>query len=133
VIDKQSDSTPLLTVSDSLPLIEFVSGIVAVARLNATSKDAVKPIARVVSNVGGTLLGSVATGADAGGLYGGYGYGYRQDSSANGSSPTDGSSTKPEAPTAWASVDPAAGQTARNPSARGQILVTPATPAKLRR
>jgi len=95
VIDRQSDSTPLLTVSDSLPLIEFVSGIVAVARLNATSKDAVKPIARVVSKAGGTLLGSVATGADAGGLYGGYGYGYRQDSSANGGSPTDGSSTKP--------------------------------------
>ena len=93
------DSTPLLTVSDSLPLIEFVSGIVAVARLNATSEDAVKRLERVISNAGGTLLGSVATGADAGGLYGGYGYGYggygyRRAPSSNGDSPGDGPSAK---------------------------------------
>lgn len=89
------DSTPLLTVSDSLPLVEFVSGVVVVARLNATSKDAVKRLARVIANAGGTLLGSVATGAGSGGMYGGYGYGYRQDPSANGSSPSDGPSAKP--------------------------------------
>ncbi len=93
------DSTPLLTVSDSLPLIEFVSGIVAVARLNATSKDAVKRLERVISNAGGTLLGSVVTGADAGGLYSGYGYGYggygyRQAPSSNGDSSSDGPSAK---------------------------------------
>ena len=68
------DSTPLLTVSDSLPLIELVSGVVAVARLNETSKDAIRRFERVVSTAGGTLLGSVVTGASAAGLYGGYGY-----------------------------------------------------------
>ena len=81
------DSTPLLTVSDSLPLIEVVSGVVAVARLNATSKDALKRFERVIANAEGTLLGTVATGAAAAGLYGGYAYGYRPDSSANGSTP----------------------------------------------
>jgi len=86
------DSTPLLTVSDSLPLIEFVSGIVVVARLNATSKDAVRRLERVIANAGGTLLGSVATGAGAGSMYGGYGY--SQDPSANGSSPSGGPSAK---------------------------------------
>ncbi len=68
------DSTPLLTVSDSLPLIELVSGIVAVARLNQTSKDAVRRFERVVTTAGGVLLGSVVTGTSAVGLYGGYGY-----------------------------------------------------------
>jgi capsular exopolysaccharide synthesis family protein len=78
------DSTPLLTVSDSLPLVDVVSGIVVVARMNETSKDAVRRLQTVISNAGGLLLGSVATGTAATALYGGYGYGYRQAASANG-------------------------------------------------
>ena len=78
------DSTPLLTVSDSLPLIEVVSGTVMVARINETSKDAVRRLQSVIANAGGALLGSVATGAAATALYGGYGYGYRQDAALNG-------------------------------------------------
>lgn len=94
------DSTPLLAVSDSLPLVELVSGVVAVARLNETSKDAVRRFEQVITNAGGTLLGSVATGASAAGLYGGYGYGYggysdREGPSANGSSPQEGPGAKP--------------------------------------
>jgi succinoglycan biosynthesis transport protein ExoP len=78
------DSTPLLTVSDSLPLVEVVSGIVMVARINETSKDAVRRLQSVIANAGGALLGSVATGAAATAMYGGYGYGYRQDAALNG-------------------------------------------------
>ena len=94
------DSTPLLTVSDSLPLVEIVSGVVVVARLDVTSKDSLNRLERVISNADGTLLGWVATGASTTGMYGyGYGYGYRdygyrRDRSANGSSPTDGPSGK---------------------------------------
>ena len=91
------DSTPILTVSDSLPLVELVSGVVSVARINSTSKHAVKRFEQVISNAGGTLLGSVATGAAAAGLYGGYGYGYygyRQDPPSNGGSPSGGASAK---------------------------------------
>ena len=65
--------------------------------MNSTSKDAVKRFEQVISNAGGTLLGSVATGAAAAGLYGGYGYGYygyRQDPPSNGSSPNGGASAK---------------------------------------
>lgn len=68
------DSTPLLVVSDSLPLVEFVSGIVAVARLNMTTRDAVKRFEQVIVNAGGTLLGTVASGATGADPYG-YGYG----------------------------------------------------------
>jgi len=78
------DSTPLLTVSDSLPLVEVVSGTVLVARVNETSKEAVKRLQTLIANAGGTLLGTVATGTAASALYGGYGYGYRQDAAANG-------------------------------------------------
>ncbi|MEJ7786362.1 MAG: polysaccharide biosynthesis tyrosine autokinase [Solirubrobacteraceae bacterium] len=84
------DSTPLLAVSDSLPLVESVSGIVTVARLNATSKDAVVRLDGVIKNAGGSLLGSVATGASAGEMYGGYGY--SSDASANGGSSGAGAS-----------------------------------------
>jgi len=81
------DSTPLLTVSDSLPLVEVVSGTVLIARVNETSKDAVKRLQSVIANAGGTLLGSVATGTAASASYGGYGYGYDQTPSKNGSAP----------------------------------------------
>jgi polysaccharide biosynthesis transport protein len=80
------DSTPLLTVSDSLPLVEVVSGTVLIARVNETSKDAVKRLQGVIANAGGTLLGSVATGTAASSSYGGYGYGYglHEPASKNG-------------------------------------------------
>lgn len=82
------DSTPLLTVSDSLPLVEVVSGTVVIARVNETSKDAVKRLQSVIANAGGTLLGSVATGTAASASYGGYGYGYRSDGAGrNGAAP----------------------------------------------
>jgi Mrp family chromosome partitioning ATPase len=68
------DSTPLLVVSDSLPLVEFVSGVVAVARLNKTTTDAINRFERVIANAGGTLLGTVASGATGTDAYG-YGYG----------------------------------------------------------
>jgi non-specific protein-tyrosine kinase len=68
------DSTPLLVVSDALPLVSVVSGILAVARLDHTSTDAVGRLGRVIDNAGGTLLGTVATGATGSGPYGpGYG------------------------------------------------------------
>lgn len=91
------DSTPILTVSDSLPLVKLVSGVVSVAKLNSTSKDAVRRLEQVIGNAGGTLLGSVATGVAAAGLYGGYGYGYYadHDPSRSGGVSNGGRSAKP--------------------------------------
>jgi tyrosine-protein kinase len=70
------DSTPILPVSDILPLIRDASGVVAVGRLNATTRDSLRRFQEVVTMAGGSLLGIVATDARAGGLYDGYGYGY---------------------------------------------------------
>ncbi len=78
------DSPPLLTVSDLLPLVGAVSGVVVVARLNATSKDAITRLANTIAAAHGTLLGSVATGAANPGRY----YGGREHATAKGRAPS---------------------------------------------
>ena len=70
------DTNPLLSVSDSLPLFDAVTGIVVIARLNATSRDALFRLQKTIANTAGNLLGVVATGAVPTGLYGYYSYGY---------------------------------------------------------
>ena len=70
------DTTPVLSVSDSIALLDFVSGVVLVARLNGTTKDAIRRFMKTMSNTSATVLGVVATGATSGGMYGRYGYGY---------------------------------------------------------
>jgi capsular exopolysaccharide synthesis family protein len=81
------DTNPPLSVSDSLPLLDVVSGIVLVVKLNSTSKDAVVRLQKTIANTGGNVLGVVATGA-AGGRFAryeyGYGYGYTAGDHANG-------------------------------------------------
>lgn len=70
------DTTPLLSVSDALPLFDAVSGVVLVARLHSTTRDAIRRFQKTVGNTNATVLGVVATGAASGGFYGRYGYGY---------------------------------------------------------
>jgi capsular exopolysaccharide synthesis family protein len=70
------DSTPLLTVSDSMPLLRAVSGVVLVARVNRTSREAIARLRTVVDSAGGKPLGVVTTGTRRGGLYVAPGYGY---------------------------------------------------------
>jgi capsular exopolysaccharide synthesis family protein len=68
------DTPGLLAVSDSIPLFSQVAGSIIVARLNRTPTDAVRRAKQVINSAGGTVLGSVATGAHGGGVYGYYGY-----------------------------------------------------------
>ena len=82
------DTPPLLAVSDAIPLQEQVSGTVLVARVDQTTRDAVRKSISFISTAGGNLLGFVATGVQLGGVGGidayGYGYGYTAE---NGASP----------------------------------------------
>jgi tyrosine-protein kinase len=64
------DTPPILAVSDAIPLLDDVSGTVLVARVDYSSSDAVKRAAQVIEAAGGALLGAVATGTHAAGLYG---------------------------------------------------------------
>ena len=68
------DTPGLLAVSDAIPLFSQVAGSLIVARLNRTPTDAVRRAKQVINSAGGTVLGSVATGAHGGGVYGYYGY-----------------------------------------------------------
>ena len=75
------DTAPVLVVSDAFPLFEQVAGIVGVARLEQTPREAITRAIEVASSAGGRVLGMVATGAKQPGD--GYGYGY-----AYGEAPT---------------------------------------------
>jgi capsular exopolysaccharide synthesis family protein len=70
------DTPPILAVSDAIPLLDDVSGTVLVARVDYSSRDAVQRAAQVIEAAGGSLLGAVATGTTAGGLYGYEDYSY---------------------------------------------------------
>lgn len=71
------DSTPLLMVSDAYPLLDKVSGVVALARLDSTPRDAIRRMVHITSSAGARVLGLVATDAKRSRLTGhGYGYGY---------------------------------------------------------
>ncbi len=73
------DTPPLLAVSDAIPLLKQASGTILVGKLNHTHTSALSKTQEVIAAAEGTLLGSVATGASSGGLYGYGGYGYGDD------------------------------------------------------
>jgi len=70
------DTPPLLAVSDAVPLIRESSGIVLVAKADATTRDGLNKARQMIDAAKGTLLGTVLTGVDETLLvrYGGYGY-----------------------------------------------------------
>jgi len=77
------DTPPLLNVSDAVPLLEGVSGTVLVAKVGATTRDALGRVRQVIDKARGSVLGAVATGASGVGLYG-YGEAYYQDGEVGG-------------------------------------------------
>jgi capsular exopolysaccharide synthesis family protein len=70
------DSAPVLVVSDAFPLVDQVAGVVCVARLEQTPREAITRAVDVASTAGGRVLGMVATGGRLGPEAYGYGYGY---------------------------------------------------------
>jgi capsular exopolysaccharide synthesis family protein len=87
------DTPGLLAVSDAIPLFNQVDGSVLVSRLGRTPKDAIQRASQVIKSAGGAVLGSVATGAHAGGIYGYYGYygSYGSYGDENGTESSNGS------------------------------------------
>ena len=64
------DTPPALVVSDPIPLLKQVSGIVIIGRVGYTTKDSLARLVHVISNASGSLLGVIATGSRSSGLYG---------------------------------------------------------------
>jgi capsular exopolysaccharide synthesis family protein len=75
------DSVAALAVSDALPLLRSVSGCVVIARMNRSSRAAVRRLQKMLGSAHGTVLGIVVTGSGAAmGGYAAYHYaenGYR--------------------------------------------------------
>jgi len=106
------DTPPLLHVSDAIPLVERVSGVVAAAKVGSTHREALVRLRQVIETAGGELLGEVATGGSAAGLYGygRYDYAYRTDEAVKQTV----SDTMP-APEGTSSGTPAAGPASHGP------------------
>ncbi len=60
------DTPAALAVSDPVPLMRHVSGIVMVARMNRSSRQTVRRLRKIIDQAHGKLLGVVATGVSAG-------------------------------------------------------------------
>jgi receptor protein-tyrosine kinase len=70
------DTAPLLLVADAMPLLRTVSGVLAVASLGRTKRDALQYLNKQLRQVDAPVLGVVANRVLAQDAAGGYGYGY---------------------------------------------------------
>jgi capsular exopolysaccharide synthesis family protein len=84
------DTPPTSVVSDAIPLLREVSGVIVVARLGKSTRDSLIHLKNQLENLGATTLGVVVNAFQAQRGYGyGYGYGYSQAPvSTNGDSHT---------------------------------------------
>jgi tyrosine-protein kinase len=79
------DTPAALAVSDPLPLMGSVSGVVLVARMNRSSRERIRRLQRIIGSAQGTLLGVVATGVSSGpGYYDHYSTKYYTQNGVNG-------------------------------------------------
>jgi tyrosine-protein kinase len=60
------DSPAALAVSDAVPLMQAVSGVVLIARMNHSKRDTIHRLQKMIVAAHGKLLGIVATGVTAG-------------------------------------------------------------------
>jgi succinoglycan biosynthesis transport protein ExoP len=81
------DTPAALAVSDPVPLMRSVSGVVVVARMNRSSRQTIRRLQKIIEAAHGDLLGVVATGATSGPGYGHYYPKYYAQNGANGAHP----------------------------------------------
>ena len=84
------DSAPVLVVSDAFPLFDQVAGIVGVARLEQTPREAISRGMQVIASAGGRVLGMVSTGGRQAADSYGYGYGETRQPSRRRPAPARG-------------------------------------------
>jgi len=78
------DTPAALAVSDPLPLMRQVSGVVVVARINHSSRQTIRRLTSIIESAHGQLLGVVATGATPGPGYSHYYPTYYTQNGTNG-------------------------------------------------
>jgi polysaccharide biosynthesis transport protein len=70
------DTPAALAVSDSVPLMRAVNGVVLVARMNHSSRETIHRLQGIIESAHGNLLGVVATGVQSGPGYEKYSQSY---------------------------------------------------------
>ena len=70
------DTPAALAVSDAVPLMRAVTGVVLVARMNRSSRETVRRLQKIVESAQGKLIGVVATGVTSGPGYEHYSQSY---------------------------------------------------------
>jgi capsular exopolysaccharide synthesis family protein len=70
------DTPPVAIVSDAIPLLTMVGGVIVVSRLGQTTRDAVRHLRSQLDHLEAPLLGVVVNSVYSGAGYYGYGYGY---------------------------------------------------------
>lgn len=87
------DSAPTAVVSDAIPLMKKVDGVVVVTRLGKSNRALIQQLRRQLDNLDAPVLGVVVNGTepDVAGYGYGYGYGHTPAAPANGaaSAPDD--------------------------------------------
>ena len=86
------DTPPVAIVSDAIPLLTMVSGVIVVSRLGQTTRDAVQHLRSQLHHLAAPLMGVVVNSVDSGAGYYGYGYGY---GGPTGGSPNGASAERP--------------------------------------
>jgi capsular exopolysaccharide synthesis family protein len=90
------DSAPMLVVSDTIPLLGLVDGVVVVSRMGKSTRNGARHLASRLENLEAPLLGIVANAVRFG--TGGYGYGYGSYGyGAPDGADDDGDTGKPQA------------------------------------
>jgi capsular exopolysaccharide synthesis family protein len=89
------DTPPTSVVSDAIPLVNEVSGVIVVTRLGKTTRESASHLRNQLENLDAYTLGVVVNSVGKTGRYGygygGYGYGYQAanaPAAANGAAPT---------------------------------------------
>jgi tyrosine-protein kinase len=72
------DSPPTLVVSDAIPLLRDVTGVIVVVRIDSTSRDAARRLAAQLAHLEAPVLGVVANCVPVSSQNYGYVYGYGQ-------------------------------------------------------
>jgi capsular exopolysaccharide synthesis family protein len=76
------DTPPLATVSDAVPLLKEVDGVIPVARLGTTMRDGATALRRMLTELDAPVVGIVVNGTSALAGYG-YSYGAQRDAAVD--------------------------------------------------
>jgi capsular exopolysaccharide synthesis family protein len=91
------DTPPTSVVSDAIPLVKQVSGVIVVVRLGQSTREAVLHLRDQLEHLGAPTLGVVVNALSRDGAYGyGYGYGYAEGNSDGPAAPLAQESPQPE-------------------------------------